>query len=81
MLRRRAAGLEGAARFDRRKAWRCLGWAALWFLTGAAIVGLSFHLYGDYVPTAAFYLGLLVGNAGAFFSWYFMYIWNREPGD
>lgn len=81
VLQRRAAGLEGAERFDRRRAWRCLSWVALWYLAGAAILGLSFHLYDEYLPTAAFYLGLLAGNAGAFFTWYFMYIWNRDPGD
>jgi hypothetical protein len=60
-----------------RRAWRVGALCGLWVLLGLGLLGLSWHLDGPWaVP--AFWTGLLIGNVGPLYTWYFAYVWNRD---
>jgi hypothetical protein len=59
------------------RSWRVRALCAGWVLLGLALLGLSWRLEGPWaVP--AFWAGLLVGNMGPLFTWYFAGVWNRD---
>jgi len=74
---RRAAALETVERLDVRGAWIVLGVVLAWFAIGAGMVAGSFHASGPWGPVL-FWGGLAVGNTGGFYTWFFMYVWQKD---
>jgi hypothetical protein len=74
---RRAAALEALERLDVRRAWIILGIVLVWFAVGAGLLAWSFHVDGPWGPVL-FWGGLVVGNAGAFYTWFFVYVWQQD---
>ena len=74
---RRAAVLEGLDRLDLRRALTILGIVLGWFALGAVLLGWSFHADDRWGPIL-FWGGLIVGNAGGFYTWFFVYVWQQD---
>lgn len=74
---RRAAGLEALERDDVRRAWIVLGIVLAWLGAGTGLLAWSFHVNGAWGPVL-FWGGLVVGNAGAYYAWFFLYVWQQD---
>ena len=74
---RRAAVLESLDRLDLRRALAILGIVLGWFGLGALLLAWSFHAKGPWAPIL-FWGGLVVGNAGGFYTWFFVYVWQQD---
>ena len=74
---RRAAVLENLDRLDLRRALTILGIVLGWFGLGMALLAWSFHA-GDRWGPVLFWGGLVVGNAGGFYTWFFVYVWQQD---
>ena len=61
----------------RRKVRLLIALIVGWYALGALLIGAGLHLSGD-LARACFWAGLILGSGGAFYSWFFMFAWQRD---